>query len=186
MAESPKTCIICGVHGVPHTWNGLDVLRCGHCGLAWRAAFDLDEAYYRTLRNVEDGVGEAKAALRLRNSADRIEALRKYLPRERILDAGAGDGSFLLALQEAGYASCVGIEPSAYFRDIAQKRGVTVQDGDIQDPVTLAALHPLAVTLFHVIVFQPPLEFSALGTGLFIVVSPVPRRPHSPLPQQKS
>ncbi len=41
MKQSSKNCIVCDAEGAPRVWNGLDILLCPNCGLAWRSLFDI-------------------------------------------------------------------------------------------------------------------------------------------------
>src|SRR3989344_7894202 len=112
MISSPKKCINCNLAGTRDMWNGMDVLICDICKLAWRVSFDLPNDYYHNLNYGRDEPGDNKKDARLRNDKDRYESIKKYLPVNNICDIGCGDGSFLSILKKEGYNSCFGIEPS--------------------------------------------------------------------------
>ncbi|HRZ30062.1 MAG TPA: class I SAM-dependent methyltransferase [Candidatus Paceibacterota bacterium] len=152
MKKSPRNCIICGGKGILDIWNGLDVLVCRWCGLAWRSSFNLTMDYYVNLNFGELDLSEAKASSRIRNSRDRLSLLKRFLPTSNICDVGCGDGSFLVALRDMGYKHCWGIEPSTFGRDLAFKRQLDVIKGDIFELRKLNTSRKIeAITLFHVI-----------------------------------
>lgn len=180
MPHAPSHCIVCGTGGKSDRWNGLKILRCHACGLAWRAHFDVAVGHYETLHLGEDGVGETKAASRLRNAQDRLQSVKKFLPRSGIGDIGCGDGSFLSALQSEGYREYWGIEPSSYARDLAAKKCLDVVQGGITDLPLIAKTRAVqSLTLFHVIEHLPD-PLAALETiaaalpagGILVIETP--------------
>lgn len=152
MVQAPKKCTACGQPGRSVVWNDLEILRCSECGLAWRAAFDIEADYYVGLHAGEEGVGEGKATARLRNARDRLGMIKAFLPQEGVCDIGCGDGSFLEALKEQGYRKLWGIEPSDFARSIAREKGFDVTHEDVFGLLRLQQGRTLhALTLFHVI-----------------------------------
>ncbi|MEK7614405.1 MAG: class I SAM-dependent methyltransferase [Patescibacteria group bacterium] len=152
MKQSPKNCIVCGAGGTPQTWNGIDILNCRSCGLAWRASFDIPVDYYAKLNAGRPEPGEGKIVSRLRNAEDRLASTMRFLPKDGVCDIGCGDGSFLSALKEEGYRNCFGIEPSYYNCEIASKNQLEVIKGDVSSLGQEAQKRKIrAITLFHVI-----------------------------------
>jgi len=160
MKSAPTQCVVCSVDGEPLVWNGMEVLRCPRCRLAWRSSFDISADYYALLHEGETGIGGGKAATRLRNAEDRLASTKKFLPTSGICDIGCGDGSFLSVLREKGYRECWGIEPSAYACELASGKKLEVVQGTIADLPQAAQGRALdTITLFHVIEHVPdPLE----------------------------
>ncbi len=144
-----NNCIACGALGVGDTWNDLSVLVCPNCSLAWRTSFDLPKDYYQTVA-VDDSAG--KKVKRERNTKDQISMIRQYLPKSRVWDLGAGDGTFLLTLKNLGYEDCVGVEPGENGLKVARERDIAIVKGMIEDlPVLTKGKKVLAVTMFHLI-----------------------------------
>ena len=102
MPKAPEQCIVCGGEGVQEVWNGLDILQCPSCSLAWRRHFDLPDNYYNDLNLERLDLDNDKSASRLSNSWSRLRAIRQFLPPGGICDVGCGEGFFLEALEEDG------------------------------------------------------------------------------------
>jgi Zn-finger nucleic acid-binding protein len=83
MKPASKLCILCQVLGRPKSWNGLEILVCPSCGLAWRANFDLPEDYYNSVALSAD---ELKNQARKRNAEDQLRTIQKFLPHVGVCD----------------------------------------------------------------------------------------------------
>ncbi|OHA94349.1 MAG: hypothetical protein A3C62_01585 [Candidatus Zambryskibacteria bacterium RIFCSPHIGHO2_02_FULL_39_16] len=152
MKKSLQTCIVCGRGADKRTWNNLAVLVCRNCGLTWRESFDLSEDYYVKLNEGRANLDTQKVAIRLRNSEDRFNTIRRFLPRAGICDIGCGDGSFLSILRDYGYLKCWGIEPSEYYHKMMVDRNLDVIKGEIDEILGISKRKEVhAITLFHVI-----------------------------------
>jgi 2-polyprenyl-3-methyl-5-hydroxy-6-metoxy-1,4-benzoquinol methylase len=134
------------------------VLQCLHCGLFFLdprlseeglARFysedTFSEHYRGAARPDEEGV-----RVRDRRGAERLGHVRDLLrPGGRVLEIGCSCGSFLKALEEAGFRAC-GIDGSTGYAEFAKSRGLEVFLG--QFPEDLPELPAFdAVALFHVI-----------------------------------
>lgn len=150
MNSAPKKCPLCFSLTKTEVWNGLDILICLVCSLAWRATFDLPHNYYQTI-NVDSEVGKKKK--RERNTNNQVDTLKKFLPPSNIWDLGAGDGTFLLVLRNRGYKDCFGLEPGENGLKISKERNLNVFQGKISDFSKFASgkEEVLAVTLFHLL-----------------------------------
>ncbi len=149
MKLAPSKCILCHCSGRPEVWNGLEILICPDCSLAWRVSFDLPDDYYDT---VEVDNQNSKKKKRERNTFDQIDTLRKFLPPDNIYDLGSGDGTFLTALKERGYKNCVGLEPGENGLRISKQRGLNVFQGKINDLTKVVNGKKIkGATLFHLL-----------------------------------
>ena len=156
----PAECAACG--GTVHPWRvaepqdpGIEqrylLLRCVDCGSAATAGEPMPELY-------ETGV-YATATTRL---SPLVEALRRLYERQklalirravappaRVLEAGAGQGRFVIMARAAGY-DAGGFEPSRAGVEIAAARGVELARASLEE----AEVEPAsidAVVLWHVL-----------------------------------
>lgn len=142
---APLKCVACG--GPLEPWLEAEpqepaltarhlLVRCSSCGTASTAGTAEPELY-------EAGIYESGAtrfsgaieAIRRAYERQRLRILRRALPSSaRVLDAGAGQGRFVLAAQAAGY-DATGFEPSQAGVTTAASRGVELQHAGIDDAV---------------------------------------------------
>ncbi len=154
-ASTPKpVCILCGAREAElfqDTDGPLRVVRCKQCTLVFvdplpptkELEQHYDEAYY------SEWISSQKVP-REKLWHDRLEELRRYKTKGRLLDVGGGDGTFLRFAKEAGLEVC-GTEISAY-------AGQRIEDL-YSVPVSIGGLHEAGypsehfdiVTLYHVI-----------------------------------
>ena len=96
------------------------------------------------------GIGAALLIPRLRRAADsRMRFIPRYSAGRRLLDVGAGNGSYLLHARSAGW-EVLGVEPDASAVAAARRAGLDVRKGDI-DSLTEEAQSLDIITLNHVI-----------------------------------
>ena len=149
MSQASRYCVVCSILGRPDTWNGLDILVCPSCSLAWRATFDLPRDYYGSIQVDDENI---KKIVRKRNSSDQLNALKKFLPPSHIYDVGCSDGWFLSNLREKGYRNCLGIEPGENGLKISKENGLDVFQGTLNDlPRLIVGRNIRALTLFHLL-----------------------------------
>ncbi|PIR44968.1 MAG: hypothetical protein COV10_02055 [Candidatus Vogelbacteria bacterium CG10_big_fil_rev_8_21_14_0_10_51_16] len=156
MNELPKNCIVCSHEPMRECWNDINVLVCGHCGLAWRETFDIPSDYYTELNAERGAPSESKMGTRLSNARDRLMTVKRFLPPRGICDVGCGEGLFLSALDDAGYTKCWGIEPNVLACHSASQAGYDIVLGGLTDLPSLRIGRDLrAITLFHVLEHLP-------------------------------
>jgi 2-polyprenyl-3-methyl-5-hydroxy-6-metoxy-1,4-benzoquinol methylase len=135
------TCWACGARAEPaNLWNvpELHLMRCPSCGLVFTSERDsaelqrlYDEGYFESYPGGESY--EADPAQRLYEANRRIEFVRRYVPRGKLLEIGAAAGHFVEAARDAGYEP-VGIEPAADLARRATERvGVPVLAGFLEE-----------------------------------------------------
>jgi len=154
-ASTPKrACILCGSRSADlfqDTDGSNRVVQCNQCTLVFvdplpptnELEQHYDEAYY------SEWISSQKVP-REKLWRDRLDELCRHKNKGRLLDVGAGDGTFLRFAKEAGFDVC-GTEISAYAGE---------RIGELYSvPVSIGALHKAGypsehfdiVTLYHVI-----------------------------------
>ncbi|HEX9402576.1 MAG TPA: class I SAM-dependent methyltransferase [Anaeromyxobacter sp.] len=136
-----------------------DLVRCAACG-AWAyrgptpsdPASLYDEAYFNGAEYSDYAAGAASQRLNFRRKLQVV--LRHGGLRAgdaRMLELGCATGEFLSVAAEAGVPRLLGIEPSAYCRDIAARRGLEVlSPADPGKDAAIAALRPNVVVAWDV------------------------------------
>lgn len=125
-----NTCIICGTTPRKIVRNTLPMYQCKKCHLAWRADFDVPLEYYKGSNILLD---DRKLQERIINSFDRIDTFSKYIELNNLCDIGSGEGMFLKALQRRGYMNIWGLEPNEAACAFAQKQGLDIVPGFIDN-----------------------------------------------------
>lgn len=74
---------------------------------------------------------------RRRDSIDRVKTFSRYADLNNLCDIGAGDGSFLVALNSMNYTGCFGVDPNVRAVQWAKERGADVLCGRVD---TLSSL----------------------------------------------
>ena len=148
------SCKVCG--GTEHRLYGqaeepFRILQCLGCGLVYThpvpdaeaLASHYDEGYYREWR-------EAQGRARRRMWGRRLDKVRRYVPRGRLLDVGCGLGTFLVLAREAGF-EVRGTEVSPFIAEtISRESNLDIHLGEVE-----AARFPKGyfdvVTMWHVL-----------------------------------
>jgi hypothetical protein len=140
-----EVCPLCGGEGEPlGTVEGVCVRQC--CGTLLSWAWESEQAYlgfYQDIRQFHEGQQEteghpttiARDGEHLRASRSRVKILHALYPYSygtRILDVGAGGGSFVKACSEV-CIDALGLEPCAALAHWARQQGRTVECGGWQD-----------------------------------------------------
>lgn len=134
-----------------HLPDSYDVVRCEQCGFVYAdtAASMSDYDWYYTNCNFygddskDDGIY-------------RYEMVREFLDKycqksSRMLDVGAGNGRFELALQKNGYTDMAGMDPSQESVDRMLRHGISAYVGSIYSDVSQEYEHSYdCVFLFEV------------------------------------
>jgi SAM-dependent methyltransferase len=174
MKTVPETCIIDNTVPRPFEANGLPLLRCPLCDLAWRTSFDLPPGHYE---DAAGGFSITKERLQRRNIQDRIRTLVKYISLDDTCDVGGSKGYFVEALLQKGCKNVYGVDPNREQVSAAQLRGVPMLVGSTADMANLFKERQTQnVTLFHVIEHLAEPEknvkeiYDALPTGGHLVV----------------
>ena len=109
-----------------------DIVRCGSCG---HMQLDVFPPASQLLGMYEDAASgdyvteEAGQRLTAREALARIE---RWVPRGRLLDLGCWVGFLLAEARDRGWASCVGVEPSAFASAYASEQlGLDVRREDL-------------------------------------------------------
>ena len=124
--------------------------RCRRCGSAVTVgAGARPAALYEggTYAPARRGLGSLVGPLRRLADRDRMRFLRAVPPGARVLEVGAGDGSFVARLAAAGY-DARGIEPSASASAAAARRGARVEHTAAEDAGVQPASED-AVVIWH-------------------------------------
>lgn len=165
------TCVVCGGTGVDIIARGLNIKKCGTCGLLWLVGGSEDRTHY------EEKDAGAKTVARLRNARAQVAYAAQYTSLDYTCDVGCGDGTLLIALKEAGYSNCVGLEPSVRARDLGLSHGASIESGGLECLPEIVVNHKIHnVTMMHVLehLEEPKraLEaiYAALPPGGFLVV----------------
>ncbi len=136
-----------------------DLVRCAACG-AWSyrggAPPDpetlYDEAYFNGAEYSDYEAGAASHRLNFRRKLQivlRHGAIRTV--DARVLELGCATGEFLVVAGEAGVPRMLGIEASAYCREIATRRGLeVVSPAEAEKQAAIAALRPNVVVAWDV------------------------------------
>jgi 2-polyprenyl-3-methyl-5-hydroxy-6-metoxy-1,4-benzoquinol methylase len=186
MKPASKLCILCQVPGRPKSWNGLEILVCPSCGLAWRANFDLPEDYYNSVALSTD---ELKNQARKRNAEDQLRTIQKFLPRVGVCDVGCSEGTFLTVLRDSGYQGYSGIEPGEKGLKICAERGLKVFPGTIEDVPAIARQTQIsAITMFHLLehLDDPISSLRLINQALFPGAVLVVETPDAQAPLQRA
>lgn len=159
---------------------GFHVTECADCGLVFqplRTRADLVRLYGDEYFAVyeDDRAYDADERARWREAERRLELVRRYRPRGRLLEIGSAAGFFLAAARAAGY-DVLGVEPSAQVaRRSATRFGIevrplTIEDAEIEGGAfdVVCAWHVLE----HLPKPQPVLERleRALGSGGYLIL----------------
>lgn len=147
--EAPKKCIVCDSEPEPVIWNGMHLLHCPTCGLAWQGHFQTHAEYYAS---DSYGFNDGNMDARRRNTDDRVRELSAVMPLDNVCDVGAYEGTFLESLKKAGYKNTWGIEPSPNAAAYGKTRGLEIEVGTLEECATgIKARGTKTLTLFHVI-----------------------------------
>lgn len=170
--EARLTCSVCGGEGVPVDVRALRGARCAVCGLFWIVNPISDVRHH-----YEEKFSGIKFESRHRNAMSQVAYASKYIELNALCDVGCGDGTFLVAVREAGYHDLVGIEPSITARELASKNGVSVFPGGIESLKDVSTRVPVrVVTLMHVLEhLENPIAalqdvYESLPSGGYVVV----------------
>jgi 2-polyprenyl-3-methyl-5-hydroxy-6-metoxy-1,4-benzoquinol methylase len=161
---APTRCPACGGAMAPWLWAvpqeaGIRarylLVRCGACGSASTAGPPPDERgdLYET-GTYEGAPPRGEAVIEAMRAAYERQKLRilsaaGVRPPARLIDAGAGQGRFVLAARRRGY-DAIGFEPSRRGVEIAARRGVTLQAATL-DHAEVAEASADAVSCWHVL-----------------------------------
>jgi SAM-dependent methyltransferase len=123
--------------------------RCGSCGSAVTLAAATPAALYErgTYAPARRGLGALVGPLRRLADRDRMRFLAAVKPGARVLEVGAGDGSFVARLAAAGY-DARGIEPSEAGRAATARTGARVERASAEDAEVEPASED-AVVIWH-------------------------------------
>jgi 2-polyprenyl-3-methyl-5-hydroxy-6-metoxy-1,4-benzoquinol methylase len=139
VSAAPVPCWACGVPAVPDpSWLPIELHRCPACGLLFapeRTAEDLqrlyDTGYFEEYPGGESY--EEDPAQRRYEADRRIELVRRYRTRGRLLEIGAAAGHFVEAAAEAGFEP-TGVEPAEDLaRRASERLGLPVLAGFIEE-----------------------------------------------------
>ena len=111
------------------------VIQCGTCGLIRTSQSELQDpsrhylaGYHRQIADQRGPQPPATAGA----FAGRLRSLQRFKTAGRILDVGCGDGSFLVALREAGW-EVWGTEVLASAVEAARGQGLDIREGKLPD-----------------------------------------------------
>jgi SAM-dependent methyltransferase len=110
------------------------LVRCQDCGLLFENPRYGPAAIVAGYAGSEDAGHDSQRPMRVRSFAFALRRLRKHLPPPgaRVLDIGTAGGAFLEAATDFGYEAH-GLEPSKYLVEQARLRGLTVDQGTIDN-----------------------------------------------------
>jgi SAM-dependent methyltransferase len=137
------------------TQRGLDIVRCGACGLVYvnpRPATEKLAALYADYHARDGGSGESWDRLMSRvfgEAADLLCATRTTSGPARVLDVGCGFGGFVDLMRRRGW-DAEGVDPSQAVVDAATRNGRHVQLGTLDTLPTDVGPYD-AVTMFYVL-----------------------------------
>lgn len=134
-----------------HLPNSYDVVCCEQCGFVYAdtAASMEDYDWYYTHCNFYGDDSKDDARYRYEMVDD---FLKKYCKKDsRMLDIGAGNGRFAVALQKNGYMNVGGMDPSKESVERLQNQGISASVGSIYSKVPANEAHRYdCVFLFEV------------------------------------
>jgi rhamnosyltransferase len=139
----PEHCAACG--GSLHPWREAEpqdpaigsrylLVRCAECGTAATAGKPAPELYETGVYAAETTrLSVAVEAVRRAYERQKLALLRRSVsPPARVLEAGAGQGRFVIMARQAGY-DATGFEPSEAGVEIAAGRGVELERASLED-----------------------------------------------------
>ena len=159
-SPAPERCSACG--GPLHPWFAAEpqdpaidsrymLLRCERCGGAETAGEPRPDLYETGVYAAQTTrLGKLVEAVRRAYERQKLSLLRRSArPPARVLEAGAGQGRFVIMARDAGY-DARGFEPSEAGVEIARGRGVELEQATLEDAeVEPGSLD--AVVLWHVL-----------------------------------
>ena len=157
---APERCAACAGPLVP--WREAEpqdtaiegrylLYRCGRCGSAATAGAPRPELYESGVYAAEaTRLGALVEAVRRSYERQKLSLLARAVPPPaRVLEAGSGQGRFLVMARDAGYEAS-GFEPSRAGVEIAASRGIELERASLEE----ASVEPAsvdAVVLWHVL-----------------------------------
>lgn len=135
------------------TGEDFNIIKCTRCGLGItspRPSLEQETRYYESDKYISHTGGTQSLVDRMYRlirsyaTGNKLQLIRRHVPKGKLLDFGCGTGHFLSAAQQAGW-TCTGIEPSAN----ARKR--IRDDLKVYESIdsTTDTFH--AITLWHVL-----------------------------------
>lgn len=171
-----KFCCSCCTKGVNITINKLDMNICSNCGLFWRSNDILPENYYEHRTFDEQNLNKLND--RYKNFKSRIKIFQKYTDLNNLCDLGTGEGTFLHTLKDMGLKNILGVEPSIYASDYANKNSLKIYREELEklDSVFLKNHNLKTITMLHVIEhIKDPFNsvkslFDSMGSGDTLII----------------
>jgi SAM-dependent methyltransferase len=117
------------------------IVKCNSCAMIYENPRYPEELIVGAYQDAQEQGHDSQFSSRVNSFYRALVSLKKLIPESggRILDIGTAGGAFLCAAEQYGYQA-IGLEPSQYLVEQAQKRGLTVQQGTIDsNPLEPAA-----------------------------------------------
>ncbi|AFY73677.1 methyltransferase family protein [Synechococcus sp. PCC 7502] len=156
------SCPVCQSPNFTDKWvtKNYKLLKCLECHTCWDASPDITgiygENYYRSASlkggysNYLDGM-----ILNSKTFTYRLNLAQAKLGNKgKLLDVGCALGDCLIQAKNLGWTDVVGIDVSQFAVDFAQKRGLSILEGDLTN-------HPFTANSFDLILLQDVIEHIA-------------------------
>ena len=184
-------CPACGddIPNLEFSKDGFEHVRCNSCDTLYispRPTFDMLMDYYRTARSIKhwnDVIFPATEESRRREIfnpriSKTIDICRRYeSPREKLVDVGAGYGTFCMVMEKSGsFDRVIALEPSPELAATCKKRGLEVLEGAIEqvdlEGASVITAFELIEHLFCPRKFLKDCHRALVKDGLLIMTTP--------------
>jgi SAM-dependent methyltransferase len=110
------------------------LVRCAGCGMIYENPRYPEDLILRGYTSSNEAGHDSQHGMRVASFLKALERLSAFIPAPgaRVLDVGTAGGAFLEAAEQFGYHA-VGMEPSQYLVERARTRGLTVEQGTIDN-----------------------------------------------------